>query len=47
MNEAVWKQEMLWVARNEHSIIVRVAETPPDSWLESLENENSQKQPEK
>lgn len=32
MEEAKWKKEPLWVARNGHGIIVRVSETHPSSW---------------
>jgi hypothetical protein len=32
MDESKWKKEQVWVARNEHGIIVRVSETPPGSW---------------
>lgn len=37
MNGSTWKRETLWVARNEHSIIIRVSETSPESWTEKPE----------
>lgn len=47
MDESKWKKEQIWVARNEHGIIVRVSETPPGSWIigegsKQLEEEENQ-----
>lgn len=36
LKEATWKKEQLWVARNEHGVIIRVEEMPPKSWAKPV-----------
>lgn len=40
MKEATWKQELLWVARNEHGVIVRVSEVAPSEWGKKSEGDD-------
>lgn len=40
MNELIessWKQETLWVVRNERGAIIRVSETHPSEWAKERE----------